>query len=386
VLFFHLSFILIIIGAGVTRYIGVEGVMRIREGGLNNQFISSNLFLDFKVHDNQHEYNGRKELLLSSIANNDFSIPLNFDNQIISIEYQEFIHDPMDEVVVVGSGGSRVLEFVVPSKGGGMDSKYLKEYQTQDVNGLTISFNKDLRSDLNVFQRDSLFYFSCKYNVEYMKMSDQSRGVLESNKEHEFSHKTLYTINNKNIVFKDFFKNANLKKVASSIKNDESKLDLLRIKLSVFDKDTIIDLYGGQGVISSKDYFSFNKLFFSFSYGAITHNLPFAIFLKDFQLERYPGSDSPSSFASEIQVLDGDHVFDYRIFMNNVLNYKGYRFFQSSYDKDEKGTILSVNQDKWGTLVTYLGYFSLLVSVLSLILSKFSRINLLGKKINNNVG
>ena len=45
--------------------------------------------------------------------------------------------------------------------------------------------------------------------------------------------------------------------------------------------------------------------------------------------------------------------------MNNVLNYKGYRFFQSSYDKDEKGTILSVNFDWWGTLITYIGYFLL---------------------------
>ena len=31
--------------------------------------------------------------------------------------------------------------------------------------------------------------------------------------------------------------------------------------------------------------------------------------------------------------------------MNNVLDYKGYRFYQSSYDQDELGTILSVNQD-----------------------------------------
>ena len=62
--------------------------------------------------------------------------------------------------------------------------------------------------------------------------------------------------------------------------------------------------------------------------------------------------------------------------MNNVLNYRGYRFFQSSYDNDEKGTILSVNKDRSGTIVTYLGYFSLLLSILSLFISRFSRINL----------
>ena len=47
--------------------------------------------------------------------------------------------------------------------------------------------------------------------------------------------------------------------------------------------------------------------------------------------------------------------------MNNILNYGGFRFFQSSYDKDEKGTVLSVNHDKWGTIVTYIGYIFLAV-------------------------
>ena len=95
-----MSFIFIIIGAGITRYIGTEGVMRIREGGLNNQFISSNLFLEFKIHDNIREYNGKKELLLSSISNNFFSIPVNFENYRINVEYQDFIHDPIDKLVL----------------------------------------------------------------------------------------------------------------------------------------------------------------------------------------------------------------------------------------------------------------------------------------------
>ncbi len=83
------------------------------------------------------------------------------------------------------------------------------------------------------------------------------------------------------------------------------------------------------------------------SYGAKTINLPFSIKLLDFQLERYPGSNSPSSYASEVVVIDPVRNIEmpYRIYMNHVLNYEGYRFFQSSYDQDEKGTILSVNHD-----------------------------------------
>ncbi len=62
--------------------------------------------------------------------------------------------------------------------------------------------------------------------------------------------------------------------------------------------------------------------------------------------------------------------FEYRIYMNNVLNYGGYRFFQSSFDQDEQGTILSVNHDYWGTLITYIGYALLFGS---LIVSFFTR-------------
>ena len=112
--------------------------------------------------------------------------------------------------------------------------------------------------------------------------------------------------------------------------------------------------------------------------------MPFSIKLNDFIADKYPGTEkSYSAFASEVTVI-GDESFDYRIFMNNVLNYRGHRFFQSSFDSDEKGTILSVNKDKTGTIVTYFGYSCLLLSVISLLLSRFSRINLLSKKIKSN--
>ncbi len=45
--------------------------------------------------------------------------------------------------------------------------------------------------------------------------------------------------------------------------------------------------------------------------------------------------------------------------MNHVLNHDGYRLFQASFDPDRKGTVLSVNHDFWGTLITYIGYFFL---------------------------
>ena len=382
VLFFHLSFILIIIGAAITRYTGEEGMMRIREGSFNKQFVSETTFLDFKIHNNQNEYIGKKPLLLSTISNNYFTIPINFDNKKIKIEYVNFINDPTDKVIVDNNEGNHILELIIPSESGGMQSEYINYNTVKKINNLHISFNSNLDADFTINLEDSLFYFTSKYDVDFMKMSNQKRGILKKGIKHILTQKTLYTINGKNMVFKTHFKNGLISKVSGGMKNNQEQSDLLQIKLTVNNNDTVLDLYGNKGLISPKNYFSFANLFFSFSYGSQSVNLPFAIYLHDFQLERYPGSDSPSSFASEIQVMDSDNTFDYRIFMNNVLNYKGYRFFQSSYDSDEKGTILSVNKDKAGTIVTYIGYLCLLLSVVFLVVFRFSRFNLLSRQIN----
>jgi cytochrome c-type biogenesis protein CcsB len=60
----------------------------------------------------------------------------------------------------------------------------------------------------------------------------------------------------------------------------------------------------------------------------------------------------------------------YLIYMNNVLKYGGVRFYQSSFDRDEQGTILSVNRDMAGMLVTYSGYG---LMILFIIVSVFNR-------------
>ncbi len=109
----------------------------------------------------------------------------------------------------------------------------------------------------------------------------------------------------------------------------------------------------------------------------VIKQLDFEVYLNDFEIERYPGSQSPSSYASAVSIRkQGQELFSYRIYMNHILKYDGFRFYQSSYDEDEKGTILSVNHDAWGTAVTYLGYF---LMILGMLLSMLNRRTFLWK-------
>jgi cytochrome c-type biogenesis protein CcsB len=71
---------------------------------------------------------------------------------------------------------------------------------------------------------------------------------------------------------------------------------------------------------------------------------------------------------------------DRRIFMNNVLKHRGYRFYQSSYDPDEKGTVLSVNKDRWGTSITYIGYSLLMLGMLLALFDRGTRFSGLARR------
>ena len=54
--------------------------------------------------------------------------------------------------------------------------------------------------------------------------------------------------------------------------------------------------------------------------------LPFVLELTDFRLKRYPGSASPSSYESDLIVHVDGKKQEAKVFMNNVLDVKGYRF------------------------------------------------------------
>ena len=96
-LLLHLSWILIIIGAGITRYIGYEGVMPIREGESTNAFLTEKTYLSVFVDGEIDGQPRRKlledEVLFSEAANNNFVWRNDFNRMPFSIEYVDFIKE-----------------------------------------------------------------------------------------------------------------------------------------------------------------------------------------------------------------------------------------------------------------------------------------------------
>jgi cytochrome c-type biogenesis protein CcsB len=142
-------------------------------------------------------------------------------------------------------------------------------------------------------------------------------------------------------------------------------------------------LFGKEGTVHIREGNRTDEMIIRTSDGASIEKLPFVLELTDFRLNRYPGSASPSSYESDLLVHVDGKMQEAKIFMNNVLDVKGYRFFQASYDQDELGTILSVNQDVAGRTITYTGYFLLFCGFILVFFTKNSRFRRLGRQLKN---
>ena len=77
---------------------------------------------------------------------------------------------------------------------------------------------------------------------------------------------------------------------------------------------------------------------------------PYSIYLEDFRHDKYIGTETPKNYSSLVRIIDKNQGVDrtVRIWMNNPLRYAGETFYQSSFERGDKVTILQVvRNDGW---------------------------------------
>jgi cytochrome c-type biogenesis protein CcsB len=389
----HVSFLIIMIGAGVTRFVSFEGLMLVREGETADFIYSSDPYLWFRVNDGKLQYTHKEKMFQSEVRNNDFGIDFDFPNskEEISVEFVKFEKNCVDSLVVNDSIKGHVLEFV----SGGMNSSFIEPSGFLNVNNLLITYNgKEDIPGVRVRQEGGKLYFISDLPAKVLAMTEMRAARANGNEVPDSAYQnipanektvlqtaTLYNVGGEQFVFKGKMNHAKKMRLQSPIK--DAGADYLTVKVSQGDQSKIVSLEGGMGKIPAHEVFDFNGLTYEMEYGAAQFDLPFSVLCRDFQLDRYPGSNSPSSFASELTIIDPENnkKLDKRVFMNNVIDYKGFRMFQSGYDPDEKGTRLSVNHDWWGTQITYLGYLLMAIGMILTLMAPAGRFKELRDKL-----
>lgn len=384
-LLLHLSFILIIIGAGITRYISFEGMMPIREGATENVFYSDKTYLTVMV---DGDLNGQtmrkteeKHLLLSPVAGNNFSISGDFNKTPFEVEYKDFKLGAK-ETIKEDKNGTEYLK-LVEAGDGGRHEHYLKAGEVQSIHNILFAFNKQTAGAINIIKEGDKYSMISPFDGTYMRMADQKQDSVERDATQPLAFRSLYNMAGTRFVFPE---PAIKGRVAYEGSKDYKTKDpsALTVVVKSGGQEKEVTLMGGKGNMGVPQSFKLGNLDFTLLYGSKQYVLPFSIRLNDFIAEKYPGTEtSYSSFESKVTLEDKEEnkKFDTRIYMNNILDYRGYRFFQAGFDPDELGTKLSVNHDFYGTWVSYIGYFLLYFGLMAILLDKNTRFGDLRRKL-----
>lgn len=380
VLLFHLAFICIIIGAAVTRFYGSEGIMHIRQGQTSNEISSDKTSVRILA-----EYKGErneisKEASFSETGSNAFSESIPIGGKTITVENELFIPNSVETIVPDEQGEPALSLFVMNAQNQGMDFILLNG-ETNKFGDVTFAFGDTIhKADISFTLVGNQLLFKTLLPLSKMSMMQKTESMMMPGATIVAEQKTIYKADNILFVLKTYMPKArkNLSQATPEMEKTgiiKKGKDAIIFKISDGNLTKRINVLSSENQVSQPATCQLNDVKVSVSYGMLQHKLPFNITLRSFQLDRYPGSNSPSSYASEITVTDTELKSErpFRIYMNNILNYRGYRFFQSSYDPDEKGTVLSVSHDYWGTMISYIGYFLMALGMILTLFNKDSR-------------
>lgn len=371
VLVLHLSWILIIVGAFVTRYISYEGMMPIREGATENQFYSDKTYLTAYIDGDINGETKRRILeddILVTPEGKRSSLPWksDFNGQPFTISYVDFIKGA-EKGLIPDEDGQEYLQ-IVEAGDGQRHEHYLENGKVASIHNVLFALNNDTEGAINIYYNEADgFQIKSPFEGNFMRMADQFQGEVATDSVQPLQLRSLYTMAGMQFVIPEPI----IKGRYGIVKVPEEEItkvtqDALVVSISANGESKEVKLLGGKGTTNFSDKINVGGLDFSLSYGSKIYELPFSIQLNDFIAEKYPGTETGyASFMSKITVND-ERSFDYDIYMNHVLDHQGYRFFQSSFDPDEKGTVLSVNHDFWGTWITYIGYFLLYIGLMGI--------------------
>lgn len=379
---FHFAFLLILIGAAVTRYFGFEGFMHIREGETSDIMISDNVYLCTTVSADHVTAYSEKKIYFSQLSDNYRKLQLKILDKKVLVELIQYFPNA-SQTIVEDKNGKPVIELVIAGNTG-KHTIVLSDHQTKIIDNLTFSFNDNSnKTGVNIiYMKDELKFSSAVTTLE-TNMVNQSQNLLQINQYYPFQLRTLYNFGGVQVVAKNFYYSGKVDIASSNDKQNDENAQAVLIRVSSHPLSDSFYYFLEKSAINKPVEVRLNDILVSVMVGAKEVHLPFSLKLNKFILEHYPGSNSPSWFESKILLKDDEDKIneEKRIYMNNVLNYKGFRFYQSSYDIDEKGTILSVNHDYWGTFITYLGYLLLGLGIILSILNKNSRFRTLSKNL-----
>lgn len=223
ILTFHIAMLVILLGAGVTRYFGSEGMMHIREGSTSNSFLSAETFLEFEATKQGKRYVFDEPVLFATLGNNHFKRSYVLGGKEIDVEVLDFLPNPA-ETMVEAPDGLPTLKVVIAGANG-REEYYVKQGDRTNIRGTLFNFgNPEEAGAFNIKYEDGKLYFMTDVAFTQMVMATQTLDTLQPGAYWPLMLRSMYSNGMQSFVFGDFNPSAKVEVVSSSRKMTSNSL------------------------------------------------------------------------------------------------------------------------------------------------------------------
>ncbi|RLD74231.1 MAG: hypothetical protein DRJ07_19845, partial [Bacteroidetes bacterium] len=299
---FHFAFIVIVIGAAITRFISYEGSMHIREGDTSNKILSYISYLQIEINNKEFVYKSETPVNFNAVSGNKFNEGIDFDNEEFSINLKEVIPNAVENIVAAENGRAIVVfTFLNNNIRNNVTIKY---GETKWVGNQLFCFGTN--SPDNAFYLDYIndtLYFMNNEEVSYSMMRDTIEGRIAAKNLTPLHTKFLYSWNTNALVLNKIYPKAKTELRSMGIKSNGGQNALI-FDITNNNQTQELLVFGRENYLGKQKSITSGKYKIGISYGSKEIDLPFSLKLDDFVLEKYPGSSSPAAYESFVTLTD----------------------------------------------------------------------------------
>ena len=275
---FHVSFLIIMIGAGITRYTGYEGLAVIREGTAVDYIYTADPKLLVSISDPKSP----KVLAYSAwmsdwgMVNNSFSHDIDHGTKTLTITYNDFISNAIDTIAFDQSTPGAVLDVVV----GQMKSNYLATGDKLLAGSMPLAYGSEANEGVTFKLSGEKIKIKTAVDLRMLPMTmmmearrtgapipDTAYTTIPKNTWVDANLKTLYQSGSNQFVLKNVYYHAYKTRLKAKMKNQGT--DYLTVNVSSGKANKKVVLKGGHNMMPDPEYFEINGMLVQLEYGSV---------------------------------------------------------------------------------------------------------------------
>ena len=245
----HISFVIIFIGAALTRYVGYEGTMHIRENESSNMIVSEPAYITIKAQKGGETVTVEKQVMFSPYTANRFSTSLNIAGQQVKVKNKQYMPSA-EEKLVSDPAGSPLVSVIAVANQTERHDFVMQTGDIVEVNGLKVGFEAPEKAvNVNFTMKDGFLYATSTDSVSELAMMGSEPVVFAPDSTFAVSTQKAYSAGNSSFAVKQYMSKGITQLVYVPAENNQTLNDAIQTEITVGNTKKTLNVFGLKGCL-----------------------------------------------------------------------------------------------------------------------------------------